>query len=119
MTSAQKTAKANFLKAIEYRKKTGVSLKEAFAKVYGKKTTATKKAAPKKKKIGESNIPKAGAALADRIWERRSKKFHDEFQMQIGTLMATAKDLGYGYPQARAGIIYIVKEIIEFNQENY
>ena len=54
MTAAQKTAKANFKKAIEYRKKTGVSLKEAFAHVYGKKVgaapkkKATKKAAPKK-----------------------------------------------------------------------
>jgi len=37
MTAAQKAAKANFKKAIEYRKKTGVSLKEAFAHVYGKK----------------------------------------------------------------------------------
>jgi hypothetical protein len=45
MTAAQKAAKANFKKAIEYRKKTGVSLKEAFAHVYGKKVGA----APKKK----------------------------------------------------------------------
>jgi|688.fasta_scaffold459551_1 hypothetical protein len=43
MTQAQKTAKANFKKAIEYRKKTGVSLKEAFAHVYGKKVGAVKK----------------------------------------------------------------------------
>jgi hypothetical protein len=33
MTAAQKAAKANFIKAIAYRKKTGVSLKEAFAHV--------------------------------------------------------------------------------------
>ena len=33
MTQAQKVARANFKKAIEYRKKTGVSLKEAFAHV--------------------------------------------------------------------------------------
>lgn len=33
MTNAQKIARANFKKAIEYRKKTGVSLKEAFAHV--------------------------------------------------------------------------------------
>jgi hypothetical protein len=61
MTAAQKAAKANFKKAIEYRKKTGVSLKEAFAHVYGKKVgaapkkKAAKKAAPKKavkKKVG-------------------------------------------------------------------
>ena len=49
MTTAQKTAKDKFKKAIAYRTKTGVSLKEAFAHVYGKKIGAVKKAAPKKK----------------------------------------------------------------------
>lgn len=68
MTAAQKTAKANFKKAIEYRKKTGVSLKEAFAHVYGKKKVgaapkkkaAKKKAAPKKtaKKVVKKAAPK-------------------------------------------------------------
>jgi hypothetical protein len=48
MTQAQKTAKEKFKKAIEYRKKTGVSLKEAFAYVYGKKVGAIKKASPGK-----------------------------------------------------------------------
>lgn len=67
MTAAQKAAKANFKKAIEYRKKTGVSLKEAFAHVYGKKVgeapkkKAAKKAAPKKaaKKVARKVIKKA------------------------------------------------------------
>ena len=62
MTAAQKAAKANFKKAIEYRKKTGVSLKEAFAHVYGKKKVgaAPKKAAPKKaaKKVVKKAAPK-------------------------------------------------------------
>jgi hypothetical protein len=66
MTAAQKAAKANFKKAIEYRKKTGVSLKEAFAHVYGKKVgaapkkKAAKKAAPKKaaKKVVKKAAPK-------------------------------------------------------------
>jgi DNA repair protein RadC len=50
MTQAQKIAKDKFKKAIEYRKKTGVSLKEAFAHIYGKKVGAVKKkTAPKKK----------------------------------------------------------------------
>jgi hypothetical protein len=50
MTQAQKVAKEKFKKAIDYRKKTGVSLKEAFAHIYGKKVGAVKKkAAPKKK----------------------------------------------------------------------
>lgn len=55
MTAAQKTAKANFKKAIEYRKKTGVSLKEAFAHVYGKKKVG---AAPKKKSAKKKAAPK-------------------------------------------------------------
>ena len=54
MTQAQKTAKAKFKQAIAYRTKTGVSLKEAFAHIYGKKKVvkkAVKKAAPKKKVV--------------------------------------------------------------------
>jgi len=51
MTAAQKTAKAKFKQAIAYRQKTGVTLKEAFAHIYGKKKVGVvkKKAAPKKK----------------------------------------------------------------------
>jgi hypothetical protein len=59
MTAAQKTAKANFKKAIEYRKKTGCTLKQAFAHVYGKKVGAVKKkAAPKKKAVKKKFIRK-------------------------------------------------------------
>lgn len=47
MTAAQKTAKDKFKKAIAYRQKTGVSLKEAFAHIYGKK-----KVAAVKKRVG-------------------------------------------------------------------
>ena len=47
MTAAQKTAKDKFKKAIAYRQKTGVSLKEAFAHIYGKK-----KIAAVKKRVG-------------------------------------------------------------------
>jgi hypothetical protein len=55
MTQAQKIAKAKFKQAIAYRKKTGVSLKEAFAHTYGKKSVTKKKAVKKaaKKKIGK------------------------------------------------------------------
>ena len=48
MTQAQKIAKEKFKKAIEYRKRTGCSLKEAFAHIYGKKVGATKKKSAKK-----------------------------------------------------------------------
>jgi len=52
MTAAQKTAKAKFKQAIAYRQKTGVSLKEAFAHIYGRKVGAVKKkTAPKSNSI--------------------------------------------------------------------
>lgn len=47
-SAAQIQAKANFKKAIAYRKKHNCSLKEAFAAVYPKKKAAPKKAAKKK-----------------------------------------------------------------------
>jgi len=43
MTEAQKIAKVKFKQAIAYRQKTGVSLKEAFAHIYGKKKTSAVK----------------------------------------------------------------------------
>lgn len=74
MTAAQKIAKEKFKKAIAIRKKTGVSLKEAFAEVYGKKKVGAikkkkaakkvvKKAAPKKaaKKVVKKAAPKKTA----------------------------------------------------------
>jgi len=64
MTAAQKAAKEKFKKAIAYRTKTGVSLKEAFAHVYGKKVGAVKKkAAPKKKTAVKKAAPKKKAAV--------------------------------------------------------
>ena len=70
MTAAQKTAKLKFKQAIAYRQKTGVSLKEAFAHIYGKKVgVVKKKAAPKKKsakkvvrKVVKKVAPKKKAA---------------------------------------------------------
>jgi len=67
MTQAQKTAKAKFKQAIAYRTKTGVSLKEAFAHIYGKKKVV-KKAAKKrvvkkaaKKRVVKKTAKKVGA----------------------------------------------------------
>ena len=85
MTAAQKAAKANFKKAIEYRKKTGVSLKEAFAHVYGKKVgaapkkKAAKKAAPKKaaKKVVKKAAPKKVAKKA--APKKAAKKKHTKY----------------------------------------
>jgi hypothetical protein len=89
MTAAQKTAKANFIKAIAYRKKTGVSLKEAFAHVYGKKVgaapkkKAAKKAAPKKaaKKIVKKAAPKkvAKKAAPKKVVKKSAPKKHTKY----------------------------------------
>ena len=87
MTAAQKAAKANFKKAIEYRKKTGVSLKEAFAHVYGKKVgaapkkKAAKKAAPKKaaKKVVKKAAPKKAARkVVKKSAPKRSVNLHKD-----------------------------------------
>lgn len=51
ITAAQKKARENFKKAIEYRKKTGCSLKEAFAHIKGKHTIVKKVGAVKKKSV--------------------------------------------------------------------
>ena len=60
MTAKQKIAKDKFKKAIEYRKKTACSLKEAFAHVYGKKSKvgAAKKKAVKKKPVKKAAVKK-------------------------------------------------------------
>ena len=109
MTAAQKAAKANFKKAIEYRKKTGVSLKEAFAHVYGKKVgaapkkKAAKKAAPKKaaKKVVKKAAPKkkAGKKIGLSIAKKAAAK--------VKSLARKAQDAYYegfyeGKPEALA-----------------
>jgi hypothetical protein len=72
MTQAQKTAKAKFKQAIAYRQKTGVSLKEAFAHIYGKKVGAVKKkSAPKKKAIKKVVKKKASKKV---VKKKASKK---------------------------------------------
>ena len=60
MTTAQKNNAVKFKKAIAIRKKTGCSLKEAFAQVYGTKKVGAvkKKAAPKKKVAKKKSVPK-------------------------------------------------------------
>jgi DNA repair protein RadC len=58
MTAAQKTAKAKFKQAIAYRQKTGVSLKEAFAHIYGRKVGAVKKKTAPKKKVAKKVVKK-------------------------------------------------------------
>jgi hypothetical protein len=84
MTQAQKNAKAKFKQAIAYRTKTGVSLKEAFAHIYGKKKVvkkAIKKAAPKKKavkKVAKKRIagPKDSAMVKKELAKKGLKMPH-------------------------------------------
>ena len=75
MTQAQKTAKSKFKQAIAYRTKTGVSLKEAFAHIYGKKKVAKKtvrKKAAKKRIAG----PKDSAAVKRELARKGLKMPH-------------------------------------------
>jgi hypothetical protein len=71
MTAAQKTAKAKFKQAIAYRQKTGVSLKDAFAHIYGKKVGAVKKKAAPKKKAAKKVVKKK---IAKKIVKKSAPK---------------------------------------------
>lgn len=75
MTSAQKIAKEKFKKAIAYRQKSGVSLKEAFAHVYGKKKVAKKVI---RKKVAKKRIagPKDSAAVKRELARKGLKMPH-------------------------------------------
>jgi hypothetical protein len=93
MTQAQKIAKDKFKKAIAYRTKTGVSLKEAFAHIYGKKKAAPKNKAASKKvsaiKIvekGESKKTKASATYQ----QIRTKKGTFKGLKKIGSVKKSA-----------------------------
>jgi len=75
MTQAQKTAKAKFKQAIAYKTKTGVSLKEAFAHIYGKKKVSKKvvrKKAAKKRIAG----PKDSSAVKRELARKGLKMPH-------------------------------------------
>jgi hypothetical protein len=78
MTAAQKAAKEKFSKAIAYRTKTGVSLKEAFDYVYGRKVGAVKKkAVPKKKAAVKKTAPKKKAAPKKVTGSHKDTKSHN------------------------------------------
>lgn len=95
MTQAQKVAKEKFKKAIEYRKKTGASLKEAFAHIYGKKVgVIKKKVAPKKKAAPKKKIASKKVAAIKIIekGESKSTKAKATYQ-QVRTKKGTYKGL--------------------------
>jgi Tfp pilus assembly protein PilP len=107
ISTAQKKARENFKKAIEYRKKTGCTLKQAFAHISGKKTVTKKVATVKKaskNKIGAApkieyifNAFKYKTNPKTGMFEVSEKK---HFKI-VGTNLRTAKDNAhkkYPYP---------------------
>ena len=70
MTAAQKAARVKFNKAIAIRKKTGCTLKEAFAQVYGKKVGAVKKKAVKKSAPKKKVAKRKPVAKKKKVSER-------------------------------------------------
>jgi hypothetical protein len=94
MTAAQKIAKEKFKKAIAYRQKTGVSLKEAFAHVYGKKVSVFKKTA-KKKVVRKKVAKKIGKIDPNKAFKK---------QMQVNKIINTKyKDWEYPVPPVYTG----------------
>lgn len=95
MTAAQKSAKDKFKKAIAYRQKTGVSLKEAFAHIYGKKVGSVKKKPVKKAEkrvyvviLGQKVIK--GSAKHKNL--EYTKKHHtDLLKHEVGAIKKSAK----------------------------
>jgi hypothetical protein len=78
MTAAQKSAKEKFKKAIAIRSKTGVSLKEAFAQVYGKKKVGAvkkKKVAPKKKAVKKIVKKAAFKKAAKKVIQKNKPRY--------------------------------------------
>lgn len=70
MTAAQKAARVKFNKAIAIRKKTGCTLKEAFAQVYGKKVGAVKKKAAKKSATKKTAAKRKSATRKKKVSEK-------------------------------------------------
>lgn len=110
MTAAQKTAKAKFKQAIAYRQKTGVSLKEAFAHIYGKKVGAVKKkAAPKKKaakKVAKKVVRKiVKKAAPKKVAKKKLTKVDYDKRYQAkkpGKRITTGKN----YPYKKGNVYY-------------
>jgi hypothetical protein len=74
MSLAQKKARENFKKAIAYRKKTGCTLKQAFAYVKGGKVIGVKKAVVKKKAVKKA-VKKAAKKKA--VSSHKDTKSHN------------------------------------------
>jgi hypothetical protein len=94
MTQAQKIAKDKFKKAIEYRSKTGVSLKEAFAHIYGKKKTAPKKKSAPKKKIASKKVAAIKIIEKGESKSAKSKATYQQVRTKKGTFKGLKKIAG-------------------------
>jgi hypothetical protein len=91
MTAAQKLAKEKFKKAIAIRSKTGVSLKEAFAQVYGKKKVGAvkkKKAAPKKKAVKKVVKKAAPKKAAKKVVQKNKPRYSAKEHTHWGIIPA-------------------------------
>jgi len=113
MTQAQKTAKAKFKQAIAYRQKTGVSLKEAFAHIYGKKVGAVKKkSAPKKKAAKKVVKKKVAKKPGKRIAKKSGKTYYESRENR------SDKGKVYGIVKAKPTIISLAKKIANLTDRN-
>ena len=104
MTQAQKTAKAKFKQAIAYRQKTGVSLKEAFAHIYGKKKVgAVKKKSAPKKKIAKKKVVKKSAPKKVAKKKLTKADYDKRYQAKKpGKRITTGKN----YPYKKGNVYY-------------
>ena len=133
MTQAQKTAKAKFKQAIAYRQKTGVSLKEAFAHIYGKKKVGAvkKKSAPKKKAakmVVKKKVAKKVAKKKYGLNTKKDKLYEAEKPgkrvSKTGKIYYESRenrsDKGklYGVVKAKPTIIALAKKIADLTDRN-
>ena len=126
MTQAQKTAKAKFKQAIAYRQKTGVSLKEAFAHIYGKKVGAVKKSIKKKvaKKVVRKKVAKKKLTRIDYDKRYQAKKPGKRIAKKSGKTYYESRpnrsDKGklLGIVKAKPTIITLAKKIANLTDRN-
>jgi len=129
MTQAQKTAKAKFKQAIAYRQKTGVSLKEAFAHIYGKKKVgAVKKKSAPKKKVAKKIVKKVAKKKyilnkkKDKLYEAKKpgKRIAKKSGKTYYESRINRSDKGkvYGIVKAKPTIIVLSKKIKNLTERN-
>jgi len=92
MSAAQKQAQANFKKAIAYRKKTGCSLKEAFAHVKKNKVTGLDKVVKKGNKTSVLYTKKAKKKAATKKKVKQGVLFGVKKKTAKKKLISTHKD---------------------------